>query len=388
MTPQAPLKSSPLNMFWFLPTSGDGSYLGAREGWRPAEFGYLREIASAADRLGFGGVLLPTGPACLDGWTVASALAPITERLKFLVALRPGVQTPALAARQAVALDRISNGRLLLNVVTGGNPSDLEGDGLFLTHDERYEQTAEFLTIWRAIAAGEAITFKGNHLTSNSPNALAFPPLQQPYPPLYFGGSSPAGIEVAAEHVDYYLTWGEPPTQVAEKFDQVRAAAAKRGRTVKFGLRIHLIARETDAEAWAAADRLISKLSDEAIAAGAARNAKVSESEGQRRMAALHGHRRDKLIVGPNLWAGVGLVREGAGTALVGDPETVAERLREYQAIGVDTVIASGYPHLEECYRVAELLFPALGIEAGGSTIRRGREFDPSASGGARLAAG
>ena len=337
----------PLNLFWFLPTAGDGAYLGSKEAWRPAEFGYLREIATAADRLGFGGVLLPTGPACLDGWTLASALAPLTERLKFLVALRPGVQTPAQAARQAVALDRISKGRLLLNVVTGGSPKDLEADGLFLSHDERYEQTAEFLAIWRALVSGEQLNFKGKHLSSNNDTALPFPPVQRPHPPLYLGGSSPAGIDVAAEHVDYYLTWGEPPEQVAEKFAQVRAAAARRGRTVKFGLRIHLIVRETEAEAWAAADRLISRLTDETIAAGQARNARVSESEGQRRMAALHGYRRDALMVGPNLWAGVGLVREGAGTALVGDPATIATRLREYQAVGVDTIIASGYPHLE-----------------------------------------
>jgi alkanesulfonate monooxygenase len=370
----------PLNMFWFLPTSGDGAYLGSKEAWRPAEFGYLREIATAADRLGFGGVLLPTGPACLDGWTVTSALAPLTERLKFLVALRPGVQTPAQAARQAVALDRISRGRLLLNVVTGGNPGDLEADGLFLSHDERYEQTFEFLAIWRALVSGERVSFKGKHLSSNNDTPLPFPPVQRPHPPLYLGGSSAAGIDVAAEHVDYYLTWGEPPEQVAEKFAQVRAAAARRGRNVKFGLRINLIVRETEAEAWVAADRLISRLTDEAIAAGQARNAKVSESEGQRRMAALHGYRRDALIVGPNLWAGPGLVREGAGTALVGDPATVAARLREYQAVGVDTIIASGYPHLEEAYRVAELLFPELGVSGSRSDIRTGREFDPSAS--------
>jgi alkanesulfonate monooxygenase len=371
---------TPLNMFWFLPTSGDGAYLGTKEGWRPAEFGYLREIAQAADRLGFGGALLPTGPACLDGWTTASALAPLTEHLKFLVALRPGVQSPAQAARQAVALDRISRGRLLLNVVTGGSPKDLEADGLFLTHDERYEQTAEFLTIWRRLVAGERVEFTGRRLSSNSDAPLPFPPIQTPYPPLYLGGSSPAGIEVAAEHVDYYLTWGEPPEQVAEKFAQVRAAAARRRRTVKFGLRIHLIVRETEAEAWAAADRLISRLSDDAIEAGRARNARVSESEGQRRMAALHGYRRDALTIAPNLWAGVGLVREGAGTALVGDPATVAARLREYQAVGVDTIIASGYPHLEEAYRVAELLFPALGVSGERSNIRTGREFDPAAS--------
>jgi len=355
--------SDPLRLFWFLPTAGDGPYLASQEGWRPAEISYLQAIAQAADRLGFEGVLLPTGPSCLDGWTLASSLAPLTRDLKFLVALRPGVIAPAYAARQAAALDRVLGGRLLLNIVTGGNPTELAQDGVHLGHAERYAQTDEFLTIWRAVARGEPIDFKGAHYEMKSPGGLTFPSFQAPYPPLYFGGSSDAGVEVAAEHVDHYLTWGEPPQAVAEKFAQVRAAAAKRGRTVRFGLRIHLIVRETEGQAWDAAERLIAKVTDEAIEAARLRHAKRSESEGQRRMNALHGFRRDALEIAPNLWAGVGLIREGAGTALVGDPTTVAARLREYQAIGAETVIASGYPHLEEAYKVSELLFPALGLD-------------------------
>jgi alkanesulfonate monooxygenase len=371
--------ASPLRLFWFLPTSGDGHYLGSQIGWRPAEFGYMREIAQAADRLGFEGVLLPTGPSCFDGWTLASALAPLTERLKFLVALRPGIIAPAYAARQAAAPDQILGGRLLLNIVTGGNPAELAQDGVHLAHDERYRQTEEFLTIWRAAAEGLPIRFEGEYLRSESPGKLVFPSVQKPYPPLYFGGSSDAGLDVAGKHVDYYLTWGEPPEAVAEKFAAARAAAARHGRTLRFGLRIHLIVRETEAEAWDAAERLISKVTDEAIEAAREHRLRLVESEGQRRMTALHGFRRDALEIAPNLWAGVGLIREGAGTALVGDPETVAARLRAYQAVGVDTVIASGYPHLEEAYKVAELLFPALGLDKTGSENRIvGRDFAES----------
>jgi alkanesulfonate monooxygenase len=355
------MASEPLRLFWFLPTFGDGPYLASRDGWRPAEIGYMQAIAQAADRLGFEGVLLPTGPACLDGWTLASTLAPLTRKLKFLVAMRPGVIAPAYAARQAAALDRALEGRLLLNIVTGGNPHELAQDGIHLSHAERYAQTEEFLTIWRAVASGAPIKFDGAHYRMESQGGLAYPPVQRPYPPLYFGGSSDVGVDIAARHVDYYLTWGEPPEAVEKKFDQVRKAAAAQGRTVRFGLR--LIVRETEAEAWDAADRLISKVTDEAIEAARVRHSQRSESEGQRRMNALHGFRRDALEIAPNLWAGVGLIREGAGTALVGDPETVAERLRAYQAVGVDTIIASGYPHLEEAYKVAELLFPALGLD-------------------------
>jgi alkanesulfonate monooxygenase len=154
---------------------------------------------------------------------------------------------------------------------------------------------------------------------------------------------------------------------VDEKLNAVRQRAKAKGRDVKFGLRIHLIVRETEEKAWEAADDLIRHLPDEAIAAAQDKFAHESDSIGQKRMSALHGGDRSKLEIAPNLWAGVGLVRGGAGTALVGDAKTVAKRLREYQALGIETVIASGYPHLEEAYHVAELLFPELGIGAHGA---------------------
>ena len=254
-----------LDIFWFLPTSGDGPYLGSSQGHRPADYDYLRQIAVAADRLGYGGVLLPTGPHCEDGWTYASAIAPFTERLRLLVALRPGILTPALAARQAAALDRISNGRLLLNVVAGGNPAELAMDGVYLAHDDRYEQAHEFLAIWRNLFSGKVVDFSGRYLTTEGAR-LGFDSVQRPYPPLWFGGSSDAGIDVAAEHADVYLTWAEPPAAIAEKLAAARAKAEANGRTLRFGLRVHLIVRETETEAWAAADRLISKLSDDTIA--------------------------------------------------------------------------------------------------------------------------
>jgi alkanesulfonate monooxygenase len=347
------------NFFWFLPTSGDGQYLGADEGQRPATNRYLREIAQATDRLGFDGVLLPTGRGCEDAWTIASSIVSHTERLRYLVAIRPGTVLPSEAARQASAFDRLSGGRLALNVVVGGRPFELAGDGIFLDHDERYAQAAEFLHIWRGLLAGERVTFAGRHL-SLTDGAVPFPPVQRPYPPLFLGGSSPAARDLAAEHVDTYLTWGEPPALVAEKIADVRERARRNGRSVRFGIRLHFIVRETESEAWAAAERLIGRLPDEVIAKAVRSQIDESDSEGQRRMTQLHNGDRRKLEVAPNLWAGVGLVRGGAGTALVGDPATVAARLDEYAQLGIDTVIGSGFPHLEEAYRVAELLFPHL----------------------------
>jgi alkanesulfonate monooxygenase len=204
------LAAAEADVLWFLPTQGDGRYLGTGIGARHVSLGYLSQIARAADELGYFGVLLPTGRSCEDSWVVASAMVPLTRRLSFLVAVRPGLYEPAVAARMAATLDRMSGGRLLINVVAGGDPAELNGDGVFLEHDERYAVTAEFLAIWRRLMQGETVHYRGGHLAIAG-GKLLFPPLQSPYPPLYFGGSSGAGQQVAAEHVDVYLTWGEPP---------------------------------------------------------------------------------------------------------------------------------------------------------------------------------
>jgi alkanesulfonate monooxygenase len=366
--------SKPINFLWFIPTSGDGTYLGSSELNRAPEIGYLTQIAQAVDRLGYSGVLLPTGVACEESFVTAAALAAKTEKLQFLVAIRPGTASPAYYARLATTLDRISNGRLLLNIVVGGSPAELAGDGIHLEHDERYAHAEEFFTVFEELLEKGTASFDGKYIKATNAR-LGFPSVQNPRPPLYFGGSSDAGIDFSVGRVDKYLTWGEPPAQVAEKITKVRKAAGERGREVSFGIRLHFIVRETDDEAWEAAERLIRHLDDDTIREAQERFVHESDSVGQKRMAALHGGRRDKLEVSPNLWAGVGLVRAGAGTALVGSPKTVAARLREYQEIGIDTVIGSGYPHLEEAYRVAELLFPELGITRDQQRLGFNNEF-------------
>ncbi len=179
-----------MDILWFLPTHGDGRYLGTADGARAVDLAYLRQIAQAADDLGYHGVLLPTGRSCEDAWIVAAAMIPLTQRLRFLVALRPGLISPTAAARMTSTLDRLSGGRVLLNVVTGGDPAESEGDGVFLSHDDRYAAAAEFLAIYKRVLAGETVDFEGRQLSVRGARLL-YPPVQRPHPPIYIRRGPP-----------------------------------------------------------------------------------------------------------------------------------------------------------------------------------------------------
>ena len=355
-----------LNIFWFIPTFGDSRYIGSSEGARGTDSEYIKQIGVAADNLGFDGVLIPTGRLCEDPWIVATSLLAVTKKLKFLVALRPGLLQPSLAARMTATLDRLSNGRVAINLVAGGDKTELEGDGLYQDSKERYEAAGEFVDLWREILkAGvekNVVNYDGKYYKTTDAKLL-FPTVQQPYPPLFFGGSSDEARELAAQKVDLYITWGEKPEDVKAKIEDVKQRALKYGRTIRFGIRLHVIVRETEEKAWEAAEELISKLDDETIE----QHHKVlsnRESVGQQRMTALtnsgKARSRKELEISPNLWAGIGLAREGCATALVGNPQIVVERIKEYADMGIDTFVFSGYPHLEEAYRFAELVFPLL----------------------------
>ena len=372
----------PLTAHWFLPTYGDSRGLvGGGHGMaaaaagtpREASLGYLTQITRAAETVGFEGALTPTGAWCEDAWLTTAMLAAETERLKFLVAFRPGGVSPTLAAQMGATFQRHSNGRLLVNVVTGGEPTEQRAYGDFLGKDERYTRTGEFLDVVRRLWAGEEVTLDGEQVHVEGAQLQRVP---DPVPPVYFGGSSPKAGDVASKHVDVYLTWGEPPEQVAEKVAWIRSLAAAQGREVRFGIRLHVITRDTADAAWAQAEQLLRGVPEsmiEEVQAGLSK----SESVGQQRMRSLHsgGSRTaGDLEVSPNLWAGVGLVRGGAGTALVGSHAEVADRIAEYHALGITEFVLSGHPHLEEAYWVGEgplaelgrrgLWTPAAGSEA------------------------
>ncbi len=319
---------------WFLPTSGDsrgifggghsipligspsdpdaqGAQAGrARPVTRPPDIDYLAQIARSAEQLGFTGVLTPTGTWCEDAWLTTAALIAQTQRLKFLVAFRPGLIAPTLAAQMASTYQRISRGRLLLNVVAGGETTEQRRFGDHLSHDERYQRTGEFLAIVRGAWSGVPTDFTGAHYQVEGATVLSPP---NPVPTVYFGGSSDAACPIAARYVDVYLTWGEPPAQVARKLAWMRRLAQEAGRELRFGIRLHTISRDSSREAWAEANRMLADLSMPEINNAQKALAK-SSSVGQERMVALHSKYRAggaaaDLEIYPNLWAGVGLVR-------------------------------------------------------------------------------
>ena len=360
-----------LRFHWYLPTYGDsrnlmaGGHGSSMSGDRPATLKYLNQIGAAAEANGFEAVLTPTGAWCEDAWLTTAMMVDTTETLKFLVALRPGLLSPTLAAQMAATFQWQSGGRLLLNVVTGGEDYEQRTFGDFLDKNQRYARCGEFLDVIRQLWAGSGpVDFSGEYVSVEN---AALHRIPDPVPPIFFGGSSPAAGTVASRFADTYLTWGETPSAVASKIAWIRDLAEIQGRSLDYGIRLHIISRDTAEEAWAEADRLLSAL-DPATVELAQANLARSGSEGQRRMLELHGGGSAykvgvgarSLEIAPNLWTGVGLVRGGAGTALVGSHEEVADRIAEYAAIGLDHFILSGYPHLEETYQFGEGVRPIL----------------------------
>ncbi|WP_395773688.1 LLM class flavin-dependent oxidoreductase [Agrobacterium pusense] len=350
-----------MNVFWYM-CAPDGAYPWQPEGSRRVDLGYYKQLALAYDQLGYTGALFATGAH--DVWVLAGALLSYTERLKLLVAIHPGLIAPTLLGKMAATLQEFSRGRLLINVVSG-DAKMLGAYGMTMPHDERYEMADEYLQIWHRLFAGETVDFNGHYFQTQGAK-LALPVGQgiEP-PPLWFGGSSDKAIDVAAKHVETYLSWGETPDQIGAKVDLVRARAENLGRELEYGIRLYVIVRDTDEEAWAAAADLYRRMDEAAIAANQ-RFVGKTDSVGQQRMTAMHGGQKPEnlrdLEIAPNLWAGIGLVRPGPGTAIVGSPDTVIRTLEAYKKAGVNTFILSGMPLLEEAFRFGEKVLPRLDV--------------------------
>lgn len=354
---------------WFLPTRGDADTPGfipafgdtqVRAGRREPTLDYLTQVARAAEDSGFHSALTPVGLGCPDPWVLCSAIAARTERLGFIVAVRPSLASPTLLAQQADTFTRVHGPRVTLNVVTGGDPVEQAAYGDHTDHDGRYEVTDEALQVVGPLLSGDRVSLPGKRFQIEDAALVAPTGIDVP---LYFGGASPAAQTVAARRAHTYLIRAEPTAVIGDRVRLMRERAATFGRSLRFGLRLHILSRKTSEAAWAEADRIQTGFEPELVAAVQTRMARM-DSVGQRRMADLHGGlaatRAVDLVVAPNLWAGIGLVREGVGTALVGSHDEVAQRLAEYTAVGIDEFILSGYPHREEAGTVGTEVVPRV----------------------------
>lgn len=345
---------------WFLPTGryGDGHEINPVVSERPPTVEYMSTVAQAAEKAGFVNLLVPTGTHCLDSWLFSQAIAERTSHIKFCVAFRPGLMSPVLAAQQANTFDSITKGRLTINIVTGSTPVDQKRYGDHLNHDERYERTEEFLDIVKALwSSDEPVNFNGKYYKIENATIFA-KPLTEPHPPIYLGASSEKGRQVGAKHSDVHLMWAVEPERVEKDVIDMRTRAEELGRkNIGFGIRLHILCRETKAEARKAAEKLIegSDINNTKVHADQ-RNR--SESEGQRRMNELAN--QESLWITDTLWMGVNTVRAGAGATLVGTPQMIANALTEYVETGVDCFILSGWPHLEEAQIFGNEIMPLL----------------------------
>lgn len=347
---------------WFIPIDGDGAHIGTLRAERPPTFDYLRRVVETAEEEGFSSLLIPTRfvnglfeetAPLAETWTTVTALAAVSRRVRFLVAVRPGFIATGLFAQMAAALDGISGGRIDLNVVPGGIAGDFERLGVHIDHDARYEQAEEFIAALRALwAAPRPVDFDGRSVRLRG--AVVSPGPAGTGPLFYVGGASPRALDFAARAADVYLAWIQPRADIARLLEDVRTRSAAAGRGPVFGLRTHLVVRSTERAAWAAADELMSRVSEAVLAQ---RRAVFAGTPMVGQQAQLRAHVSDGA---PHLWNGISAVRVNLGTAIVGDPNQVADELYAYWRLGIDEFILSGFPHVEECRRVARDVLPLL----------------------------
>ena len=342
---------------WFSALCADDyEFLGVPDGRLRSSFEHCGAIVSRADELGYQNILLPSGwIAGQDALTFAAAMAGRNRQINQLVALRMGEVWPPMLARAIATVDHISKGRLTLNIISSDLP------GMKESNEDRYARSSEIIRILQALWTTEGpLEWRGRFYNFSLPNCEPARTYQQNGGPLlYFGGISPAAQELCARHCDVFLMWPETEASLASTMHHVAGLAARHGRTIDFGLRIHMVVRETEAAARAAADRLISRLDREKGAAIRARSLDA-QSAGVLRQDALREKAGSDLYIEPHIWSGIGLARSGCGSAIVGDPDQVVAKLNRYLDMGIRSFILSGYPHAEECELFARHVLPRL----------------------------
>ena len=338
---------------WFSALCDDDyEFLGLPDPALKSSWEHCRNIVLAAEKGGFDNVLLPSGYALgIDTTIFAGAIAALTRRIRLLMAVRVGETWPPQLARQIATLDRIAEGRLTVNIIS----SDMPGETM--ASAPRYARTVEVMQILKTILNGEPLDHQGEHykLKLDPPGVTT---VSGKCPPLYFGGLSEDAREASAKAADVYLMWPDTLPAVKAIVDDMTARAAKYGRTLKFGYRVHVVVRETESEARAAADRLLSHL-DARTGDEIRAKSLDATSVGVKRQAELRDAASDGYVE-DNLWTGIGRARSGCGAAIVGDPDQVLAKLHAYQALGMEAFVLSGYPHAAEADLFARHVLPKL----------------------------
>lgn len=347
------LEMNPCEVSWFSALCDDDyEFLGVAEPRLQSSWEHCRDLVLQSESLGFDNVLCPSGYALgIDTTAFAAAISTWVRRIRLLVALRMGESWPPQLARQIATIDQMLGGRLAINIIS----SDLPGETL--ESGPRYARTIEAMAILRQLLDGEAIDHDGQFWkVKTAPPRVA--PVSGRCPQFYFGGLSEHARDAAAKGADVYLMWPDTLPAIRDTIADVRARAAKEGRTLRFGYRVHVVVRETEEEARAAADRLVSKLDDHTGARIRA-NSLDSRSAGVRRQAELREASGGEYVE-DNLWTGIGRARSGCGAAIVGDPDQVLAKLNAYRAEGIEAFILSGYPHAAEADLFARHVLPRL----------------------------
>lgn len=353
------------------PTSGDSEYVGNssagknQQTWsgvgvdsdRQPSVEYITQVAQAAEKAGFSTLLLPIGGSCVDSLVAASHLTAHTDKINFLFAVRPGSTAPTQLAKQFASINYWANNRVLVNVVTGGAPKELENDGDFLTHTQRYNRTREYIEILKRLFNGETFDYDGEFYTLKGANLPL--PLKQA-PPIFFGGSSQIAKEVATDLADVYMLWGETLETTAEELETVVKLAKEKNRELSYSVSFQVVLGDTEEQAYANANKIISQVEPEVLAAKH-ENTLNNGAVGVGRLHQIMLDSKDNnFVIAPNIWAGLTQVLSGNSISLVGTPQQVAERIVEFVDLGFDKILLRGFPHLEVIEEIGEKVIPLV----------------------------
>ena len=351
--------AAPLSMGWFCPTLGDTRAFGDPSQSIPQSMAHFERVALAAEKAGFDYVLVPVSSHCWDAWVAASFVVSRTTKLKALVAVKPGFIHPVAQAKMISTFEQLSNGRLYINLIAGLSEKDAIAEGQLGSKEERYAQLDEEVTLIKRLLSEQAVEHKGDYYHVHKP-VIVPKPVQQPWPPIFLGGGSEQAAEISAKHSAIHLFWGDYPERIGEQIRELRARAAKYGREdeIRFAMRLQIVCRETEAQAWEAAHQLIAGAADWKAQVKALEMNSVANQR-QQELSKTVGSKMT-----PHLWTGITEVRPGAGVAVVGNPQQVAAQLQAFIDVGCSGFCLSGYPHHEEAERFGRLVMPLLGSVA------------------------